>query len=176
MSYIFPFLAQTDLSINLGSILYGLAGMLGAIISPFFIGMSCVGIRRGFIVGFALVSVCFGVLAFAESQDLDGVTLAIIMVYQVVMQSTVGPLYWYHITEIAPGIVLSLSHFWIYTLQILMSSVGPYVLDSKQKDQITFITLAVANLLSTLFCYFCLKSTQKLTSEQKKLVYVSSTD
>ena len=90
--------------------------MLGAIISPFLIGMSCMGIRRGFILGFALVTICFGVLAFAEGQDLDSVTLATIMVYQVVMQSTVGPLYWYHITEIAPGIILSLSHFWIYSL------------------------------------------------------------
>mmetsp|Transcript_23132 Transcript_23132/g.30823 ORF Transcript_23132/g.30823 Transcript_23132/m.30823 type:complete len:170 (+) Transcript_23132:730-1239(+) len=65
VSYIFPFLEQTKLSLNLGSILYGLAGLLGAIISPFLINWRHMGVRRGFILGFTFVTICFGILAAA---------------------------------------------------------------------------------------------------------------
>mmetsp|Transcript_28639 Transcript_28639/g.35473 ORF Transcript_28639/g.35473 Transcript_28639/m.35473 type:complete len:105 (-) Transcript_28639:50-364(-) len=100
-------------------------------------------------------------------------TLATIMLYQIVMQSTVCPLYWFHIVEIAPGsAILSLSHACVYVMTLVMTSTGPYVLKTPESDQITFAALALCNLASTIFCYFCVKSSQGLSDEQKRKLYV----
>jgi len=85
VSYIFPFLEQTKLSLNMGSVLYGLAGLIGSIISPFLMNLRVMNVRRGFILGFTFVSFCFAVLTVALRCNLDAMTLATIMLYQIVM-------------------------------------------------------------------------------------------
>ena len=123
------------------------------------------GIRRGFIHGFSLVTLSFATLVVSVSYSCDPVTLATIMLYQVVMQATVCPLYWFHISEIASGATLSLSHAFAYLLQLVLTSIGPYVLKTEKADEITFGVLAAINLSSTFICYFFVKSTRGLQDD-----------
>ena len=92
------------------------------------------GVRRGFILGFSFVSISLAALSASIHWDLDAMTLATIMLYQMVIQGTVCPLYWFHLAEIASGAIVSISHSTFYLLNIVMTSSGPYLLKTPHSD------------------------------------------
>ena len=172
-SYIFPFFDEININATNGSVLYGAAGLLAALASPFLFGLvTCLTVRRGFIMAFALLTVDFLALIASIHFNSNAGSLATILIFAVIVEGIMAPLYWLHLPEITSGAILSLSFSLMYFLALVTSTAGPYLLKNSSEDQITFLVIAVGCFLCTLFYFFFLKSTDGLTDTQKRNLYV----
>jgi len=85
VSYLFPFFETIGMNSNLGSILYGIAALLGSVSSVFFYSLSFINDRRGYIIGNILLSVTMVCLALAIRFESDNATLASIFINQFIL-------------------------------------------------------------------------------------------
>ena len=94
VGYIFSFFAEIDLNANFGSILYAIAGLAGSLLSPFLLRLSFFDSRKGFIWGSILLAFSMAALSACIHFEKEYMTFAMIMIFQIVIQSTVCPLYY----------------------------------------------------------------------------------
>lgn len=85
VSYLFPFFDEINIDPNFGSLMYGLACVVGAVISPFILNLSFMNVRRGFIVGNALLCISMACLCLSIHIDSQGATLASILIFAIVL-------------------------------------------------------------------------------------------
>ena len=119
-------------------------------------------------MAYALLTAIFIALIISIHFNSDTGSLISIIIYAIVVEGMMAPLYWFHLPEIVSGAILSLSFSVMFFLALVTSSAGPYLLKNSSEDQITFLVIAVSCFLSTLFFFFCLKSTAGLTDTEKR--------
>lgn len=123
-------------------------------------------------MAFALLTAVILALIISIHFNSNTGSLVSIIIYAIVVEGMMAPLYWFHLPEIASGAILSLSFAVMFFLALVTSSAGPYLLKNSSEDQITFLVIAVSCFLCTLFFFFFLKSTVGLTDTEKRNLYV----
>ena len=126
----FPLFVQVGVKPNMGSILFSLSGLIGCLISPFLLKLSCMNSQKWFILGSLILALSLGVIALSIQWELDNLTLAMIMLYNFITQSTIFPLYWVYLPQVTSGAVISVSLFMIYIFTLIFTASGPYILGS----------------------------------------------
>ena len=134
VSYLSPFFHEIGMNAHFGSIMYAIASIIGAILSSFFYNLSFMNDRRGYIVGFALLSIAMACLSLSIHIESNTATLVTVMVYQFILQITVTPLYWFYMPAVTQGATMSISLFTTYFLTIVLTSAGPYILEDSKLD------------------------------------------
>ena len=83
-----------------------------------------------------------------------------------------GPLFWFHVAEIASGASLGIALAANFLLGLAFASSGPYLLKDASEDQITYSVVAGFNFLCFLFYVFVLKDSKGLTETEKRNLYL----
>ena len=119
----------------MGSVLYGAAGLFAALASPFLLSLvPFLTVRRGFILAFALLTSVILTLILSIHFENNAGSLTSLIIYSIVVQGMMSPLYWMHVPEITSGASLSLSLSVNFFFGLVSASAGPYLLKNSSED------------------------------------------